>query len=71
MDVVLKIALDGILYMPALDTEIRPGADLGKAATLNRVLRKLYPKDQVVEQTELIMVLDDDQVILPVGIKPF
>ncbi len=71
MDVVLKLALDGVLYMPALDSDIRPGADLGKAATLNRVLRKLYPKDQVVDQTELVMVLDDDQVILPVSIRRF
>lgn len=41
---VSRLALDGVIYMPGLEDTSRSGADNGRAANINRVLRKLYPR---------------------------
>lgn len=60
MELVREIALDGILYMPGPE-EPKHSTDLRKAACLNRVLRKIYPRGTEPKATDLIAFLDDDQ----------
>ena len=61
MELVREIALDGVLYMPGPE-EATASTDLSKAACLNRVLRKIYPRGTEPKATDLVAFLDDDQV---------
>ena len=61
MELVREIAMDGVLYMPGPE-EPTHSTDLSKAACLNRVLRKIYPRGTEPKATDLIAFLDDDQV---------
>lgn len=61
MELVRDIAMDGVLYMPGPE-EPTHSTDLSKAACLNRVLRKIYPRGTEPKATDLIAFLDDDQV---------
>ena len=61
MELVREIALDGVLYMPGPE-EATATTNLSKAACLNRVLRKIYPRGTEPKATDLIAFLDDDQV---------
>ena len=61
MELVREIAMDGVLYMPGPEEPTR-GTDLSKAACLNRVLRKIYPRGTEPKATDLVAFLDDDQV---------
>lgn len=54
--------MDGILYMPGPE-EITSTTDTSKGASLNRVLRKIYPRGTTPKVTDLIAFLDDDQVL--------
>ena len=61
MELVRELSMDSILYMPGPDT-VTPTTDLSKGASLNRVLRKIYPRGTVPKVTDLVAFLDDDQV---------
>lgn len=61
MELVREIALDGVLYMPGPE-EATSVTDLSKAACLNRVLRKIYPRGTEPKATDLVAFFDDDQV---------
>lgn len=60
MELVRDIAVDGVLYMPGPE-EPQHMRDVSKAACLNRVLRKIYPRGTEPKVTDLIAFLDDDQ----------
>ena len=58
-----KMAMEGIMYMAGADPSNQAGkVDMSQAATLNRVLTKLYPREVPVTAQALVMVLHDDQV---------
>ncbi|KAK9830377.1 hypothetical protein WJX72_011403 [[Myrmecia] bisecta] len=61
MALVNKLSVDGIVYMPAAEGQ-KDDMDMSKPATINRVLRKIYPRDSVIKQSELVAVFDDDQL---------
>jgi hypothetical protein len=61
MELVRELAMDGILYMPGPDV-VTATTDLSKGASLNRVLRKIYPRGTHPKPTDLVAILDDDQV---------
>ena len=55
--------MEGIVYMAGADPSTQAGkVDMSQAATLNRVLTKLYPREVPVTAQALLMVLHDDQV---------
>ena len=62
MELVRELSMDGILYMPGPE-EITSTTDTSKGASLNRVLRKIYPRGTTPKVTDLIAFLDDDQVL--------
>ena len=58
-----KMAMEGVVYMAGTDPSTQAGkVDMSQAATLNRVLTKLYPREVPVTAQALLMVLRDDQV---------
>ena len=58
-----KMAMDGIVYMAGADPSTQAGkVDTSQAATLNRVLTRLYPREVPVTAQALVVVLHDDQV---------
>lgn len=61
MELVRELAMDGILYMPGPDT-VDNTTDISKGASLNRVLRKIYPRGTEPKATDLVAFFDDDQV---------
>lgn len=61
MDLVRELSLDSVLYMPGPEV-VTPTTDISRAASLNRVLRKIYPRGTTPKVTDLIAFLDDDQV---------
>ena len=61
MELVRELAMDGILYMPGPDV-VTATTDLSKGASLNRVLRKIYPRGTQPKPTDLVAIFDDDQV---------
>lgn len=61
MELVRELAMDGILYMPGPDV-VTAATDLSKGASLNRVLRKIYPRGTQPKPTDLVAIFDDDQV---------
>ncbi len=61
MELVRQLAMDGILYMPGPDI-VTDTIDLSKGASLNRVLRKIYPRGTEPKVTDLVAFFDDDQV---------
>ena len=61
MELVRELAMDGILYMPGPDV-VTATTDLSKGASLNRVLRKIYPRGTQPKPTDLVAIFNDDQV---------
>ena len=58
-----KMAMEGIVYLAGADPSTHSGkVDMSQAATLNRVLTRLYPREVPVTGQALVMVLLDDQV---------
>ncbi|KAL0033640.1 hypothetical protein WJX79_009306 [Trebouxia sp. C0005] len=64
MELVRELAMDGILYMPGPDV-VTATTDLSKGASLNRVLRKIYPRGTQPKPTDLVAVFHDDQIAHP------
>ena len=62
MELVRELSMDSILYMPGPEM-ITSTTDTSKAASINRVLRKIYPRGTTPKVTDLIAFLDDDQVL--------
>ena len=48
-DFVAALGLDAITYAPGIKVEKRAPSDWSRAATLNRVLRRLYPDENYGE----------------------
>ena len=61
MDLVRELSLDSILYMPGPEV-VTSTTNTSRSASLNRVLRKIYPRGTTPKVTDLIAFLDDDQV---------
>ena len=61
MDLVRELSIDSILYMPGPEV-VTETTDISRGASLNRVLRKIYPRGTEPKVTDLVAFLDDDQV---------
>ncbi len=61
MQLVQRLAVDGIVYMPASE-KLQPGYNMSKPAVLNRVVSKIYPSGTAIKPSELVAVFEDDQL---------
>ncbi|KAL3162306.1 hypothetical protein ABBQ32_009993 [Trebouxia sp. C0010 RCD-2024] len=64
MELVRELSMDGILYMPGPEV-VTETTDISRGASLNRVLRKIYPRGTDPKVTDLVAFLDDDQIAHP------
>jgi hypothetical protein len=59
---IASLGLDNVIYVPAAADAINVGKRCKRSDAFNQVLNKVYPKETVIKQCDLIMALDDDQV---------
>jgi hypothetical protein len=59
---IANLGLDNVDYIPAHVGETSHVRSMIKVKMLNQALSNIYPKEAVIRPTDLVMVLDDDQV---------
>eukprot|EP00884_Botryococcus_braunii_P012112 jgi/Botrbrau1/20901/Bobra.0135s0032.1 len=66
---IASLGLDNVIYVPAAVDAINMGKRCNRSDAFNQVLNKVYPKEAVMGQCDVIMALDDDQVVHKLFLK--